>query len=1229
MKNKIKVFIFIFILLNLINSQLTPESPTLTVKELLYVNGSNTFFVYPTVSNSQLCLVYIPFQIVSTQYQLSNILISPSNSSETNYISDDGRERSITYTNNHPPGVFNSTLSVTENGISYTFAFSVHCLEVNYNNLKYQVINTGIYYYSLAFTVKFDLFDPSYNVTLRFEGNTAQYYMGNNQYFVSFLINNPTFFTPDSNGNIVVRFKTPDSYYSISLKSPFKSSNDHAKLKPYMSFSSIPSLMELSDYTTTNNYFYTNTSLISKSYPEPYLISSQNGSFTYLNVLSVDPLQTATFNLFYYSLTNLLFNVFSYTADKTALSFIDPNLTLDQIADGYTEILFSFSSIEYPYMIQIGSPLVSFRYPFGVTQSSGTNPSFSFPIINQGSRKVALFLSLFVNNGADKNLKFEPTVIRTIEEVPKSYILYSNYNYKYKVGSEIKSLDTVEKLDSIQLSNFNYETGLKNIRFYHNDLKVTNNRVSNKMYITLENYPIGKEIKVTFIYSDYRANEKKDTVYSTYNATSKQFEFEFIVPKNIKTGDVSYTISLDSLGSYSYHSFALSSAYQLRVAESKNIDFIGPLVSDLKILKSPNENKILYVLEITDSSNGFKQGYLLVRGTIDIAERNITINPSNLYAGNIFKGGYFVELPFDSPCNSQLFEIVYAYFEDTEGYSTEYDVLKSNIKNPFYLLDQVSLKIGSICDGTTSNNGKNFPAQLVYLSKLPNLTFSAKEESRTLLFNYTTSHQNGISSYYLPKVYLANTKNRYLSSTETVILNSNLTHTTFSSKIVLPLLFEPNSRVSIYGVLSRSGVTAGFTPKSIDDKGFISVINFQVNPQPVITGSSKLSSTGLGGLWIYGSSLDLATIIQIQYTDEVNGIFKSISPTSNKPTAIYFEKIKPTTKPINIIVGIDSSTLGDPYTINPIVFDYMEQANTNTSLCRGTPLCGGPDQGECLSTGCKCISPWTSDDCMSRVIQVPPPNANETTPSTNITIGEETTFTSIVSIVGIKELDIESKEVNRYIFDQWEYREIFNDSYISRYSYSSSIKKDSEQVSNITVTLDWYKVESNIHFADEEIHIMPSTIKYTIKITSYPFSTKLNTLQLIMKASIQTNSKNSCSNKKFGESIRDNSDYIKLQVDNHSFYGRFVKRCIIDDTKISTLTNTILDSSMNDTLSNDHQTSQSYIGININQFTDNVVIDPDFSILLDSNSVGSSCRDNSGLTKSQLAGIIQTGCIFY
>ncbi|EGC33669.1 hypothetical protein DICPUDRAFT_36315 [Dictyostelium purpureum] len=75
---------------------------------------------------------------------------------------------------------------------------------------------------------------------------------------------------------------------------------------------------------------------------------------------------------------------------------------------------------------------------------------------------------------------------------------------------------------------------------------------------------------------------------------------------------------------------------------------------------------------------------------------------------------------------------------------------------------------------------------------------------------------------------------------------------------------------------------------------------------------------------------------------------------------------------------------------------------------------------------------------------------------------------------------------------------------------------------------------------------MPSTIKYTIKITSYPFSMKLNTLQLIMKASIQTNSKNSCSNKKFGEYIRDNSDYIKLQVDNHSLYGRFVKRCIID-----------------------------------------------------------------------------------
>ncbi|EGC28921.1 hypothetical protein DICPUDRAFT_85024 [Dictyostelium purpureum] len=60
-------------------------------------------------------------------------------------------------------------------------------------------------------------------------------------------------------------------------------------------------------------------------------------------------------------------------------------------------------------------------------------------------------------------------------------------------------LDTVEKLESIQSSMirfdsiinsiFNYETGLKNIRFYHNDLKVSNNRESNKMFIILENFP--------------------------------------------------------------------------------------------------------------------------------------------------------------------------------------------------------------------------------------------------------------------------------------------------------------------------------------------------------------------------------------------------------------------------------------------------------------------------------------------------------------------------------------------------------------------------------------------------------------------------------------------------------------------------------------------------------------------------------------------------------------------
>ncbi|EGC31628.1 hypothetical protein DICPUDRAFT_99158 [Dictyostelium purpureum] len=822
-------------------------------------------------------------------------------------------------------------------------------------------------------------------------------------------------------------------------------------------------------------------------------------------------------------------------------------------------------------------------------------------------------------------------VLRLSRESMTEY--YIGPNYKYNIGGTIKSLDSVSDKDKLP-SSFDFKNGLKNVSFLYNNFGVTNTRFSNKMYVKLNNYPTDREVKVTFIYTDSGINQKNDTIYSNYNPATDQFEFEFITPMNIRTGSVGYIITLDSLDKLNYYSFALPNQYQLNVKESKNIDLMGPIVTNIqkKNQDSLKVNEYGWLFDIFDNANGFKKGYVIIRGSLDLTERNVTISSKNLLTGTQLTGTYSVPLVVNSPCISQIYTIIYAYFEDNEGYFTEYDILQINQKNPFYKL--LGLKYSSLlelsisCSPLVPGGGDSINPVLKDI-KIDYLVFSNSVVSRTITVSYTAYHINGVSTSYMPTAYAVFPTYSVIPSYETIVTYSNESFTSFYSKILIPFNFDSLNTYyfSVYGIVSNAGTVAGYTPNDLKNAGFdIKLAPASAYSIGLFTSSSSLSSTGLGGVWIYGKKLNTATF-QIKYSDEN---FKTIEPTYLSSTAVYFSKIKPTTKPI-VIFGFNLIGTTDPITISPTVFNFIEPdvPSNTSSLCKGTPLCGGPTQGTCYLTGCKCILPWIGIDCMSKVITVPPPKINETDPSTNITVGEEISVTSVVSIVGVKELDFYSTEINKYFFDTWIYRLLSNDSISTVYTYTSTIKKDGVDVSNITATLEWFKESSNVQFANENVELNPSSIKYTIKITNYPFSSILNSLQLIMKASIQTDS-GSCSGtvKQFGNLTRENSDYLKLQVDNYSFYGRFIKRCIVDDDQISTITNTILDNSMNQNLTNNHQNSQSYIGINIPYFSDNVVVDPDFSVLLDSNSASSSCK-GSGLSKSQIAGIIiGSVCLF-
>ncbi|EAL72849.1 hypothetical protein DDB_G0270998 [Dictyostelium discoideum AX4] len=173
--------------------------------------------------------------------------------------------------------------------------------------------------------------------------------------------------------------------------------------------------------------------------------------------------------------------------------------------------------------------------------------------------------------------------------------------------------------------------------------------------------------------------------------------------------------------------------------------------------------------------------------------------------------------------------------------------------------------------------------------------------------------------------------------------------------------------------------------------------------------------------------------------------------------------------------------------------------------------------------------------------------------------------------------------------------------------YFTNIISGSNKVTNISVTIEWFNQTKSIQFANQNLIMNPSTLKYTIEMTSYNFKSQLNTLQLVMSTLLESSkTKDICSSKQF-------------------VYGRFIKRALIDNNAKS-IENVLLDSTFNP-IESSYQ-SQSFIGIEIPNFKKSAKIDPDFSVLLsasteDNNSICS--KSNSSLSGTKIAGIV-VGC---
>ncbi|KAM9982052.1 hypothetical protein ACTFIY_004374 [Dictyostelium cf. discoideum] len=264
--------------------------------------------------------------------------------------------------------------------------------------------------------------------------------------------------------------------------------------------------------------------------------------------------------------------------------------------------------------------------------------------------------------------------------------------------------------------------------------------------------------------------------------------------------------------------------------------------------------------------------------------------------------------------------------------------------------------------------------------------------------------------------------------------------------------------------------------------------------------------------------------------------------------------------------------------------------------------CTSTSNGICNTTTgyCNCIGRWSGYDCS--LYSNPSgggggDNNNGGLPGSNTTIDGNTGNTNITNqhtnyqilITKLIEIDFNGNQIDEYqLLNRWS---IISNISKTVYTFIQSIQNDK---CNITYTIEEINKDRYTTFADINFKLTSGSVKMTVSIENYQYSSNLNTLQLQMKSSvneIQTNHENDCNDDQVEINSTPNQDnslnYIAIKKDAKVLNGRFIDR--IESDGISTFMQTVLISKSNDSIT---------VGMNLPHCTKKCLLDPDFSVLV-------------------------------
>ncbi|EGG13389.1 hypothetical protein DFA_11150 [Cavenderia fasciculata] len=733
------------------------------------------------------------------------------------------------------------------------------------------------------------------------------------------------------------------------------------------------------------------------------------------------------------------------------------------------------------------------------------------------------------------------------------------------------------------------------------------------------------------------------------------YRIDFILPQNLGNDTIEYFFN-----KYTHSTTLISKlgpSSQLRV-KSNNLDKFPPMITNIKPIFSTS--RIQFNLSIVDRVNGLDYGLVNITSDMDPLPRTFVLGASTLVNGSMYEGDHSIGFDFDaSTCITQTFKITGLYLVDRSGWSSFYPVRTKpypsqynfeTLVDPFLQLDsdpEPLVRVVAPCPARTQYGA---PVLNELIADPRRIDVGTNDRNISFVATFKTpGGTTPISPRHQPNIYLLDDVGNYfiISPVASEIGPTGLL-AKYTYLATLPYGFGAvsNLSVSVYGTFDTNMNTQGFSASEIMGQNssnpyFINttysltlsnslVLKYAQSDIPRAGGVVVLVGGGMNQFYTTQSTTVVAVIDEPGFSKSYPVSFTSpISCTFTIPTIIpaSLASIRITLKSSAL------SLLSLPFAVS--VKDYVAPY-TPPAIVPCPSGCGGSDHGTCGDNGCACINGWYGPTCSQTTIQVIP-NITKTEPT--VVIGNQNTTSSttdrfiysIVSIVSIREIEMDGTTYKEYPLDNWAYsNQTMDMSKSINYLYNStlSIPTDSTNSSftntTISVSVQWFRDAQEISFGNQPISLPPSSTKINIGIDQYPFQSITNTLQIIMDISINIDDDgdDACSELDYGlGNGNDENDvqWVKLKVGGSSIYARFIRSGIIDGRQ-SVIQNSVVEKQ-------ESSGTRQFIGINVPYYSNYAQLDPDLSMLVDNGDSDYECGKKPTLSKPQLAGIIVGGCV--